>query len=172
MAIPIWITEIASPKGRAMLSCMHPTLILLGNSLPMWIGLASSINGNDYSTWRTSIGVGCVWPFMCLLFCCYLPESPRWLLRNGKTNDAWRLLASVRPRAIEVHESAPRLEFEQMIRHINAEVPLGNRYARLYRQRSCTKRLFIACAMNFFVLSSGISIITGLFPRPLLCRLP
>lgn len=149
-----------------------PIAILLGSCLPAWVDLAASNAMNDNSAWRFTTGIGCAWPFLCLLSCFeyLLPESPRWLLRNGKADRAWKVVADLHTSSGDVNHEAPRREFEQMAQSIESERALRSGYGRLFTQRPYVRRTFIACALNFFVLSSGVYVITGMFEhRPSSC---
>lgn len=57
-----------------------------------------------------------------------------------------------------------------MLRQIDVERSLRSSGDTLEGQRSGAKRLFLACALNFLVLSSGIFVVKSMLARHLLCQ--
>lgn len=86
-SVPIYISETSSPDMRGLLGTMPQFMFIVGiifsYCMVFWMTLASSLN------WRVMIGsifAPSIVYFAALVF--YLPESPRWLVSDGKISEA------------------------------------------------------------------------------------
>ncbi|CAG7826475.1 unnamed protein product [Allacma fusca] len=76
--------EFLTPNFRRVASAVSP----IGEAI-MLLGLL----GYFIRPWRSLVWAKCI-PFLGLFFVFpFLPESPRWLLRNNKIEDAHKILA-------------------------------------------------------------------------------
>jgi len=98
---PMYIAEVAPSKIRGRLVSWSETAdnvgILLG-FVSSWV--FSGANGN--TQWRAMLSLGLIMPVLLLvLVTWWMPESPRWLLQQGRTEEAAEILrkASSNPRA-------------------------------------------------------------------------
>ncbi|KAF2845378.1 hexose transporter-like protein [Plenodomus tracheiphilus IPT5] len=91
---PLLISELAYPTHRGILTALYWTFYYLGAILAAWstYGLQKS-NPDSHWAWRgPSILQGGL-PTLQLIFWWYLPESPRWLIANGRYEEARSVLA-------------------------------------------------------------------------------
>jgi MFS transporter, SP family, arabinose:H+ symporter len=93
---PLYIAEIAPPKIRGMLVALQQLAIVLGilgaffsNSLVLHTDLAEA------SKWRWMFGVGALPAVLFLALILPVPESPRWLTKQGLKEQARAILARV-----------------------------------------------------------------------------
>lgn len=80
------VSEFASKKGRGKLSTSLGAMWFVGAVAAYLVGLAVLPLG-DYA-WRALLLVGAVFALIVFIFRVQLPESPRWLLAHGRTEDA------------------------------------------------------------------------------------
>jgi SP family arabinose:H+ symporter-like MFS transporter len=99
MICPVYITEIAPEKWRGRLGTLFQLGIVMGIFLTLFINKIIQSSGNEaWNTaegWRWMLGME-VLPalvFVALLFA--VPESPRWLAKLGRENQAMDILAKV-----------------------------------------------------------------------------
>lgn len=112
---PIYIAEISPPQQRGRMVSINQLNIVVGFSVAYfsnyyilqmshvesgWIKLL----GFDQYTWRWMLGIELIpasfYVFMLLL----IPESPRWLVLNGKTEKARSVIAKLLPGSDPDHE--------------------------------------------------------------------
>lgn len=93
--IPAWLAECANPKSRGRMAAMQLSNLIFGLIVANWL---------DYG--MASFSGSVQWRFPCafqISFCIiiggyipFLPESPRFLVREGRCHDALRSLAALR----------------------------------------------------------------------------
>jgi len=93
VAAPLYIAELASARRRGTLVSLFQLAVTVGI-------LASFIIDELFApthAWRTMLGVAVI-PGAALVFGMLpMPESPRWLVKRGRTDDAREALRRVRP---------------------------------------------------------------------------
>ena len=88
----MYIAEIAPAQYRGQLASWAETAVNIG----ILLGFATSYifrNTAGNAQWRSMVGIGLILPFLLLLLCLFvIAESPRWLLKNGRTEEAGQIL--------------------------------------------------------------------------------
>lgn len=85
--VPVWQAEVAKVKMRGKLIMLAGSLIALGITISYWIDFAFYFLDGLVS-WRFPIAFQCVFPLILLPFILKFPESPRWLLKKGRVEEA------------------------------------------------------------------------------------
>ncbi|ORY78255.1 lactose permease [Protomyces lactucae-debilis] len=131
-AAPAYVVEIAFPTYRGTLTGLYNCCYFLGSILA---GLVTfSIAVVDVKTnlaWRLPLFLQLVMPAIVCMFAYFLPESPRWLVSNHKTQEAKEIITkyhgSGNPESVWV-----RLQMEEIERDISTEG--SNKRAWDYRE--------------------------------------
>lgn len=99
MLSPLYISEIAPAHNRGMLVTLYQLAIVLGINLIYFINLLIAGMGDE--TWNVEMG----WRYMlgseiipAILFFILLflvPESPRWLAKQGRDDEALKILEKI-----------------------------------------------------------------------------
>ena len=79
-----YISEFSPTKVRGRLGITQQLMIFSGFTAAFWAGYFLSFSAN----WRWMYGLGAIPAVVLLGLRFYLPESPRWLLIQGKVNEA------------------------------------------------------------------------------------
>lgn len=94
MTSPLYISETSPTRIRGALVSTNGLLITGGQFLAYLINLGfTRVKG----TWRWMLGVAAVPALVQLILMLLLPESPRWLYRKNKTEEAKAILANIYP---------------------------------------------------------------------------
>lgn len=97
-AVPIYLAECATAKNRGYLTGYSQLMVTLGFVATSWIGYAAfNVPNADHNafTWRFPISIAAV-PSIFIAFALnWLPESPRYLVRQGMTEEAYRVLSQL-----------------------------------------------------------------------------
>jgi sugar porter (SP) family MFS transporter len=108
---PMYISEISPSGMRGRLVSLNQFTIVIGvllaqvvnlwvaQQFPGWIGgvadKAAALAWNETTGWRWMFGVTAVPSVLFLLGMLVVPESPRWLVKNGHPEKATRILAKI-----------------------------------------------------------------------------
>jgi len=85
---PAYSAELAPPDLRGLMVGLNGINIAIGYGLASYMGLAFFYSTNPVSQWRAPLGIALIWPFLILLVCFIVPESPRYLLMKGRVEEA------------------------------------------------------------------------------------
>ncbi|WP_052432229.1 sugar porter family MFS transporter [Flammeovirga pacifica] len=156
LVAPMYISEIAPSKHRGWLVTFNQLNIVLGLSIAYFsnyyiLQLVEDPNLN----WRWMLGVGVIPAIVYLLLLMIIPESPRWLIQNGKKEYAKNVLVKVG--GIEYAQQ----ELAQISKAINTKTP--NKRGKSLRKEFFSSKmklvLFIGLGLAVFQQVSGINAI-------------
>lgn len=105
----------------------------------------------DNRAWRIPLGLFYIVPVIILSLIFLVPESPRWLLRQDRVEDALVNLRKLREGAFT--EEQILNEFDELCFSLGNE-PEQGRFIELF-QGSNLKRTLIVAAVNFFMQATG-----------------
>ncbi|XP_065853851.1 inositol transporter 4-like [Euphorbia lathyris] len=94
MTAPLYISEVSPARIRGALVSTNGLLITGGQFLAYLINLAFV---KTPGTWRWMLGVAAIPPLIQFLLMLSLPESPRWLYKEDKVEEAKAILAKIYP---------------------------------------------------------------------------
>ncbi|XP_062004582.1 plastidic glucose transporter 4 [Rosa rugosa] len=90
--VPLYISEISPTEIRGALGSVNQLFICLGILGALVAGLPLSANP---LWWRTMFGIAIVPSVLLALGMAVSPESPRWLLQQGKTSQAEKVIKTL-----------------------------------------------------------------------------
>ncbi|CAK7235557.1 hypothetical protein SBRCBS47491_009333 [Sporothrix bragantina] len=160
--IPMFQSEIAPPASRGFLVSQHGVVLVGGYAIAAWIGYASYFSSNDSFQWRFPLSVQVLWPLIMLCLTPFLPESPRWLLMRGRSDEAWAIVERLHDSKKDTSRiSFAREEFYVMKNQVAADLELTNEatWSRMFRSPSGRKRLFCAFMTMFGTESTCILVV-------------
>lgn len=96
--VPVWATETAEHTSRGQFIAIEFTLNIFGVVVAYWLefGLSFIDNGNSSISWRFPIAFQII-PLLVLFGAVwFFPESPRWLVKVGRDEEARFILHRLR----------------------------------------------------------------------------
>ncbi|KAI0421987.1 general substrate transporter [Xylaria grammica] len=96
--VPVWASEISEYNTRGTFIATEFTLNILGVVVAYWLGFGLSFidNGESAFRWRFQVAFQLI-PLLFVLFGCFLfPESPRWLCKVNRGEEALYVLQRLR----------------------------------------------------------------------------
>ena len=153
VAAPAYVSEIAPAKDRGRLVGLYQFNIVLGILIAFLSNYLLSNVGEN--AWRWMIGVEAFPALIYTILAFTVPKSPRWLLLQGKKEEATAILAQLNPDG-NVEEIVSHIEEGQKYHHDNKE----NIFMKKYRFP-----LILAFLIAFFNQLSGINAFLYYAPR-------
>ena len=148
--VPMYVAELAPAKLRGRLVLCFQLAIGVGIVVATLVGASESVD------WRISIGSAAVPALLMLLFQLKLPESPRWLVKKGREDDARKVLSTVRPEGYDIDtELGEILEVEERKKQTRKR----DRGWSGLRQAWVRPALIVGCGVAIFTQLSGIEMI-------------
>jgi len=89
---PLYITEIAPAQQRGRLVTISQLNIVLGILAAFFSNYVVTAALGDANAWRWMVGVMALPSVLFLLLALLIPESPRWLMKAGRSSDAEKVL--------------------------------------------------------------------------------
>jgi SP family galactose:H+ symporter-like MFS transporter len=90
---PLYLAEVAPQETRGAMISMYQLMITIG----ILVAFLSNLYFSRHAEWRWMLGVISIPGALFLLGVLRLPESPRWLVMRGRTQDARDVLSHLRP---------------------------------------------------------------------------
>ena len=117
LIVPLYIAEIAPPESRGALVSLNQLMITIGILLSYIVGVAfTPIEG-----WRWMFAVAVIPALILGIGMFFLPESPRWLVKNGRLAMARAVLSRSRVES-EVETEMRQMEELERLERQQAQV--------------------------------------------------
>ena len=163
---PAYTVELAHPAYRGVMAGMYNNFWWLGNILAGWTTYGSDLHIPNSWAWRVPTLVQAGLPSVVMALILFFPESPRWLISQGRNEEALAVFAKYHG---DGDKQAPvvQLQFKEVIEQMKAyrnENPWWD-YRELVNTRSARYRLFMVIAMSFFGQWSGNNVVSYFMPN-------
>jgi sugar porter (SP) family MFS transporter len=107
-AIPVWQSECASTAHRGAYVIMEGLCISFGITLSEWVSFGLFFAKNGAAQWRVPLVFPVMFAIFVIPFLFVMPESPRWLAKTGRMDEARQVLAALE----DEDEDSPRVQEE------------------------------------------------------------
>ncbi len=154
-SVPLYIAEIAPAAKRGRLVSFFQLAITIGILISYLAGYFFS-GAND--GWRMMFWAGVIPALVLLVGMFFLPESPRWLITNGRDTEALEVLQQIED---DAHVQA---EFKQVKQAIVSEQNNKTDWRELFSKR-LRQPLLIGIGIFFIQQFSGINAVIYFAPE-------
>ncbi|TFK99577.1 general substrate transporter [Pterulicium gracile] len=179
MVVPLYNAEMAPPEVRGSLVGLQQLAITFGIMVSFWIDYGTNHIGGTGDTqtqaaWRIPLALQ-LFPALILgLGALFIPFSPRWLVKQGREEEALAVLSRARPHAppdlvrLEFLEIKAQHEFEEEVSRemfpqyqdgtFASNFKLGfHEYLSLFKKRTLLRRVAIGTLIMFFQQWTGVN---------------
>ncbi len=190
--VTTYINEVAPANGRAKYTSLIFIMSSLGAFLGIWLGLLLTTPPANFplglpfalatvqivhglpqfagSGWRWMYGIGALLALVGILLRVRLPESPRWLISQGRVEEADEIVTDMEQRAMKKLANLPpvgsELHFHSGEKHATYSEILGN---PLYLRRTILLfSMWFIAFMTVYTIGVGITtiLVTLGYPPP------
>ncbi|MEU8709240.1 sugar porter family MFS transporter [Streptomyces sp. NPDC048565] len=92
VVVPLYLSEMATTRSRGAVSSLNQLMITAG----IFVAYVTNSLLAPAEAWRWMLGLALVPSLVMLAGLIVMPETPRWLLRNGREEEAREVLARTR----------------------------------------------------------------------------
>ncbi|BAT79935.1 hypothetical protein LR48_Vigan721s001500 [Vigna angularis] len=165
MASPLYISEASPTRVRGALVSLNGLLITGGQFLSYLINLAfTTVPG----TWRWMLGVAAVPALTQVILMALLPESPRWLFRKGREEEAKEILRKIYPpEHVEDEINALKESVEMEVREAAGSDKVS--IMKLLKTKTVRRGLYAGMGLQIFQQFVGIN--TVMYYSPTIVQL-
>ena len=94
-SVPVWQTECSSSIHRGSFVIIEGLAISAGITLSEWVSFGFYFATTGSANWRVPLVFPVIFALFVLPMTTLMPESPRWLVRKGRLDEARQVLAAV-----------------------------------------------------------------------------
>ncbi|ESW10513.1 hypothetical protein PHAVU_009G216100 [Phaseolus vulgaris] len=165
MTSPLYISEASPTRVRGALVSLNSFLVTGGQFLSYLINLAFT---KTLGTWRWMLGVAAVPALIQVLLMFTLPESPRWLYRKGREEEAQAILKKIYPsEEVEGEIQALKESIDMEIKETKSTEKVG--MIKLLRTKAVRRGLYAGTGLLIFQQFVGIN--TVMYYSPTIVQL-
>jgi MFS family permease len=95
MTVPIIQTEIAAPHARGLMVGIEYTCLIAGYMLSCWVDYGFHFMLPDHMSWQGPFIIQIILSFVLVVMSFFLPETPRWLAKNGFMQESLQTVADL-----------------------------------------------------------------------------
>lgn len=145
--VPQLLAEMSPDDLRGSITILNQLLVTIGIFIAQFVYFFFQHVDNG---WRYALGSAVIPSALQLLLMFLLPESPQWLVRKGRMEQAEKWLRSLRPHGYDVASELAELDRQQLL-----ETELASAsWEDLFKER---KIVFIGFMSMFFQILTGIN---------------
>ncbi|KAK7284016.1 hypothetical protein RIF29_13767 [Crotalaria pallida] len=153
MASPLYISEASPTRVRGALVSLNSFLITGGQFLSYLINLAFT---KTPGTWRWMLGVAALPALIQVFLMFFLPESPRWLYRKGRGDEAEAILRKIyQPDEVEAEINALKESVAMELKEAETSGKIS--FLTLLKTKSVRRGLYAGVGLQIFQQFVGIN---------------
>lgn len=152
---PLYIAEVSPARIRGSLVTLFQLAITIGILAAYFVDLAFTSSGN----WRFMLGSSFIPAVVLLIGMFGLPDSPRWLIRNGKLDKAKNILNKI----YSGHTTKVNKEIQEIQNVISTES--AGSFAALFKPPAS---FALIIAVGLFIIQQFVGINTVIYYAPII----
>ncbi|KAJ4471691.1 general substrate transporter [Lentinula edodes] len=153
------VNELVHPRLRGISSALSMSSFCVGGLVNVWMAFFCLRWGNSDWQWRFITLAQSIALLAFLVGLCFIPESPRWLVCQGRQNEALRILAKYHANG-DTDDELVQQEFHEITTRIQQDIDAGNiRWRNLLQSAGNRRRMLVLtlAVSGTLVLGSGIA---------------
>ncbi|KAL4925640.1 sugar porter family MFS transporter [Aspergillus undulatus] len=165
MTVPIIQTEIAAPHRRGLMVGIEYTMSIAGYMLSCWVDYGFNFLLPEKMSWQGPFIVQVILAFILLVISFFIPETPRWLAKNGFMQESLQTVADLHADG-DTHAEHVQQVFTEIQEAVIYETNLGkSTWTEMFTRYR--KRTIVGITVQMFAQLNGINIISFYLPSTL-----
>ena len=164
--VPVYQAECCQAHDRGRNACIFNWICICGVTSAYWIGYGSSFLSSQ-AQWRFPVAFQATFSAVILFMVYILPESPRWLIHHGFTDEARRVIARLVGKNVELDDARVKNLHEEIQVAVATEQEAGKMSIReMFSGGNLQngRRMLLCLAAGLGCQMSGINLITQYAP--------
>lgn len=152
---PVFVSENCPPKIRGRVAGLFQEFLVIGSTFSYWLNYGVALHvPQSTKQWRIPVGVQLIPGGLMLFGLFFLKESPRWLVKQGRHEEALASLAYIRNEP--THSESVQTEMAEIRASLEEELAAteGVTWREVLRKGS-RYRFFLAFCLMFWQQFSG-----------------
>ncbi|KAF9894144.1 hypothetical protein FE257_009117 [Aspergillus nanangensis] len=164
VSAPCYVSEMAHPAWRGTLTGLYNCTWYIGSIVASWVAYGSATVPDK--GFRIPIWCQLISSALVAIFVWFIPESPRWLMAQDRTEEAIQVLAKYHGEGDRDHPLVT-LQFKEMQHQITTDGSDKKwwEYRELFNTHSARRRLICVVGMACFGQLSGNSVTSYYLPN-------
>lgn len=155
----MYVSESSGAEARGRMVLLQGWFAIGGVALATWLEFGLYYVGENSASWRFPIAFQAVFALVVVSCIMFLPESPRWLARSGRENEAAETLALLEDVPVDSEHVAQEMESIRQSLQDDAETASSSSpFART--QNRHLHRTILAVGVNILAQMTGVNVIT------------
>ena len=154
--VPMYQAELSEPHKRGRLVCSEPLFVGVGIVVAYFFDYGMNYVGGEIA-WRLPIACQMIFAFIAIVVVFGCPESPRYLYKMGKHDEALQVLCDVYDR--QPDDPKIRKEHDEILEALEVEMEHGEyQWQNIFKQDKVQtgKRVLLAYGMQVCSLTSSL----------------
>jgi MFS family permease len=161
---PVYISEISPAHSRGMLVGLQGNFVTFGYVVFSCATLGFHFVDGSYQ-WRLNFVIATAVALALLFSLLTLPESPRWLVANGRNEEAGRILTDIHRTRNDPEGEIAHAELIQVIAQVEVDRSLPGSWLHILRTPSLRKRTICTLLVWSMAQATSITVLANLTPR-------
>ncbi|GAC94853.1 sugar transporter [Pseudozyma hubeiensis SY62] len=170
--VPVWVAEISKHDKRGQAIGFEFTANIAGLALVYWIGFAVRDMETGGFNWRFPLAFQLVFVLALMAALPFFPESPRWLAKMGRVDEARRILARLRSNPYDEQDAEVSRELAEIlavakverVRQENGEDGFIRMFVTSAGKLHIRRRIVLVVWLQILQELAGIGVITVYAP--------